>query len=78
MAPGRKRDGRREKKKSGNFSVGNKAGVAKSGQSSSTKKAKEKSVSKKKVWDDRTFYFESETLIHVRSLVDTEFERECF
>lgn len=49
MAPGRKRDFGKEKKKNGGFSVGNKKGPTKSAQNVSTKKAKDKSVNKKKV-----------------------------
>lgn len=49
MAPGRKRDLRKEKKKNTNFCVGNKSRAGESVKSSSTKKAKDKHNNKKKV-----------------------------
>jgi hypothetical protein len=50
MAPGRKRNGRKEQKNNANFYVNTKSGVIKGSNGSSVKKSKDKTVPKKKVY----------------------------
>lgn len=56
MAPGQKRELRKDKKKNWNFTVRNKAVAVKTVQNTLTKKAKDKNVHKKKVKHNESIY----------------------